>query len=58
VIGKRAHGFTKRKLCLTNLISFYNVITALEDEGRAVDVIYLHSGKLLTLSLAASLELN
>lgn len=58
VSGKKQHGFTKCKLHLTNLIAFYYVMTGFEDDGSAVDVIYLHFGKLSTLSLAASLELN
>ncbi|KAK4831670.1 LOW QUALITY PROTEIN: hypothetical protein QYF61_018667 [Mycteria americana] len=35
------HGFMKGKSCLTNLISFYNKVTQLVDEGKAVDVVYL-----------------
>jgi len=34
------HGFMKRRSCLTNLISFYDQVTCLVDEGKAVDVVY------------------
>ena len=33
-------GFTKGKSCLTNLISFYDKVTCLVDEGKAVDVVF------------------
>ena len=35
------HGFMKDRSCRTNLISFYNRVTCLLDEGKAVDVVYL-----------------
>jgi len=27
VIGGNQHGFTKDKLCLTNLVAFYDIVT-------------------------------
>ncbi|KAK4809039.1 hypothetical protein QYF61_027876 [Mycteria americana] len=35
------HGFRKGRSCLTNLICFYDKVTRLVDEGKAVDVVYL-----------------
>ena len=35
------HGFMKGRSCLTNPISFYDLVTHLVDEGKAVDVVYL-----------------
>ncbi|KAK4810588.1 hypothetical protein QYF61_007325 [Mycteria americana] len=39
------HGFSKGRSCLTNLISFYDKVTRLVDEGKAVDVVYLDFSK-------------
>ncbi|GAB0206407.1 mitochondrial enolase superfamily member 1 [Grus japonensis] len=45
VIRPSQHGFMKGRSCLTNLISFYDKLTCLEDEGKAVDVVYLDFSK-------------
>ena len=37
------HGFTKGRSCLTD--SFYDLVTRLVDEGKAVDVVYLDFSK-------------
>ncbi|PKU43589.1 rna-directed dna polymerase from mobile element jockey-like [Limosa lapponica baueri] len=39
------HGFMRGRSCLTNLISFYDKVTRLVDEGKAVDVVYLDFSK-------------
>ncbi|KAK1214166.1 LIN1 transcriptase, partial [Pygoscelis papua] len=39
------HRFMKGRSCLTNLISFYDQVTRLVDEGKAVDVVYLDFSK-------------
>jgi len=35
----------KGRFCLTNLISFYDQVTCLVGEGKAVDVVYLDFSK-------------
>ena len=39
------HGFMKGRSCLTNLISFYDLVTCLVDEGKAVVLVYLDFSK-------------
>ena len=43
-IRPRQHGLMKGRSCLTNLI-FYNQVTDLVDEGKAVVVVYLAFSK-------------
>ncbi|GAB0207336.1 mitochondrial enolase superfamily member 1 [Grus japonensis] len=45
IITHGQHVFTNRKSCLTNLISFYDKVTCLVDEGKAVDVVFLDFSK-------------
>ncbi|KAK4829490.1 hypothetical protein QYF61_004980 [Mycteria americana] len=45
VIKHSQHGFRKGRSCLTNLISFYDKVTPLVGEGKAVDVVYLDFSK-------------
>ena len=44
-IRPRQHGFTKGRSCLTHLISFYDLVTQLVDEGKAADVVCLDFSK-------------
>ncbi|KAK4810005.1 LOW QUALITY PROTEIN: hypothetical protein QYF61_004912 [Mycteria americana] len=44
-IRPHQHGFMKGRSGLTNLISFYDKVTRLVDEGKAVDVVYLDFSK-------------
>ncbi|PKU34923.1 rna-directed dna polymerase from mobile element jockey-like [Limosa lapponica baueri] len=57
VIGPSQHGFMKGRSCLTNPISFYNKVTRLVDEGKAVGVVYLDFSKAFdTISLSILLK--
>ena len=47
----------KAKSCLNNLISFYDQVTHLVEEGKAADVVYLDSSKaFVTVSHSILLE--
>jgi len=41
----RQHGFMEGRSCLTNLISFYDLMTCSVGDGKAVDVVYLDFSK-------------
>ena len=45
VIGRSQHGFMSGRSCLTNLISFYDKITHLVDQGKSADVVFLNFSK-------------
>ncbi|PKU45187.1 rna-directed dna polymerase from mobile element jockey-like [Limosa lapponica baueri] len=45
MIRHSQHGFMKGRSCLNNLISFYDKVTHLLDEGKAVDIVCLDFSK-------------
>jgi len=45
VIRPSQHAFMKGRSCLTNLISFYDKVTHVVEEGKAVDIVYLDFSK-------------
>ena len=44
-ISPGQHGFTNDRSCLANLISLYDKVTHMVDEGKAVSVVYLEFSK-------------
>ncbi|GAB0175652.1 mitochondrial enolase superfamily member 1 [Grus japonensis] len=52
VIRPSQHGFMKGRSCLTNLISFYDKVTHLVDEGKAVDIVYLDFSKAFDIAFS------
>jgi len=44
-ISPSQHGLMKGRSCLINLISFYDKVSHLVDEGKAVDIFYLDFSK-------------
>ena len=45
LVGSSQHGFMKGKSCLPSLLAFYDEITDLVEEGRAVDAVYVDFSK-------------
>lgn len=45
IVSSSQYGFTKGKSRLTNLISFFDEMTSLVDEGGAIDIIFLDFSK-------------
>ena len=39
------HGFVRKRSCLTNLLEYFEKITALVDQGECVDILYLDFAK-------------
>ena len=45
LIKDSQHGFMRRKSCTTNLLQFLEKLTAVQDQGHSIDVIYLDFAK-------------
>ncbi|KAK4824014.1 hypothetical protein QYF61_009605 [Mycteria americana] len=58
VIRPSQHGFMKGRSCLTNLISFYDKVICLVDEGKAVDVVYLYFSKAFDTMCSVRIHCN
>ncbi|KAJ7417796.1 rna-directed dna polymerase from mobile element jockey-like [Willisornis vidua] len=57
VIDESQHGFSESKLCLMNLVAFYDV-TSVVDERRATKIIYLDLCKAFDTVLREPLSLK
>ena len=55
MIRPSQHGFMKGRSCLSDLFSFYDKVTCLVDEGKAVSVVYLDFSKAFDMVSHSSL---
>ncbi|GAB0182513.1 mitochondrial enolase superfamily member 1 [Grus japonensis] len=58
VIRPSQHRFMKGRSCLADLISFYDKVTRLVDEGKAADVVYLDFSKAFDIVVSHSILLE
>eukprot|EP00061_Rhincodon_typus_P015864 g43781.t1 len=49
--SNRQHGFVRERLCLTNLIEFFEGVLKIIDDGKVVDVVYTDFSKAFDKSL-------